>query len=315
MKISLLHPDVEKQNAYRGLAPGLNLIECALKELGHEVERTDTANRNVVNLTFWQFITDGQLKNTEVLNRKNSAVFQVENVEGFLLWGNDIMLGLFDQMEEEKWCANFRLERERPQWVRWSENMNVWDYSIQNAPHFKGCNSYHVFDWGFQKDCFKPYWKEDASRGIAFYGGASDRRSDLLKQLANHVDIGVIHAKWGDKLFEDVSDYSFILSIGSSPTTNVLKASRFNRIAESLRMAEALHRGFFTLCERSDDIQQNVYWSNYAVVSPLLNLLPNAIDLLTDEKYVEVQQEKVTNFKEKTSMARTLERLLDETFT
>ena len=80
-------------------------------------------------------------------------------------------------------------------------------------------------------------------------------------------------------------------------------------------MAEALHRGFFTLCERSDDIQQNVYWSNYAVVSPLLNLLPNAIDLLTDEKYVEVQQEKVTNFKEKTSMARTLERLLDETFT
>lgn len=62
MKISLLHPDVEKQNAYRGLAPGLNLIECALKELGHEVERTDTANRNVVNLTFWQFITDGQLK-------------------------------------------------------------------------------------------------------------------------------------------------------------------------------------------------------------------------------------------------------------
>ena len=67
--------------------------------------------------------------------------------------------------------------------------MNVWDYSIQNAPHFKGCNSYHVFDWGFQKDCFKPYWKEDAGRGIAFYGGASDRRSDLLKQLANHVDI------------------------------------------------------------------------------------------------------------------------------
>jgi len=316
MKISLLHPeDLKQHGAYRGLGPALDLIECALKELGHEVERTDTANRDVLNLTFWQFITDLQLNNADVLNSKNSAVFQVENIDDCLVHRNEILFKLFDETEEELWCANFRLEKERPQWVRWSEKMNVWDYSNQNAPHFKSCNSYHLFDWGFQKDCFKPCWKEDASRGIAFYGGTSDRRSDLLNQLANHVEVGVIGKKWGDQLFKDVSDYSFILSIGNSPTTNFLKSYRFNRIAESLRMAEALHRGFFTLCEKSYDIEQNVYWSDYAVVSPLLNLLPNAIDLLTDNKYVDVQKEKVTNFKEKTSMARTLERLLDETFT
>ena len=316
MKIRLLHPQpIDSENVYRGLAPGLDLIYYGLKELGHEVERSDTADKGSINLTFWQFITDGKLANAEVLNGKNSAVFQVENIRGFLTYGKQIMYDLFDKMEEETWCANHRLERENPQWVRWCTDMNVWDYSVLNKPQFEKAKSYNVFDWGFQKELFKPYWKKDATRGIAFYGGESERRDNLIKQLQNHVDVGRIHAKWGDSLFKDVSDYSFILSIGTFAENHYWDFTRMVRIAESLRMAEALHRGFFTLCEQSRDNQQNIYWSDCAVVSPLLNLLPNAIDLLTDDKYVDVQHEKVANFKERTSMARTLERLLDETFT
>ena len=79
MKIKLLHPQpIHKENVYRGLAPGLDLIYYGLKQLGHDVERSDTADKGSINLTFWQFITDRQLSNPEVLNGKNSAVFQVE---------------------------------------------------------------------------------------------------------------------------------------------------------------------------------------------------------------------------------------------
>ena len=316
MKIRLLHPQpIHKENVYRGLAPGIELIYYGLKELGHEVERSDTADKGSINLTFWQFITDRQLGNAEFLNSKNSAVFQVEQMDVVLTYGKHIMYNLFDKMEEEAWCANHRLERENPQYVRWCTEMNVWDYSVLNKPHFEKAKSYTVFDWGFQKELFQPCWKKDATRGIAFYGGESERRNNLIKQLQNHVDVGRINAKWGDSLFKDVSEYSFILSIGKVAENNYFDFTRFNRIAESLRMAEALHKGFFTLCEQSRDNQQNIYWSDCAVMSPLLNLLPNAIDLLTDDKYVDVQQEKVANFKERTSMARTLERLLDETFT
>lgn len=210
---------------------------------------------------------------------------------------------------------------------KWSEDMNVWDYTGQNFKYLPQAKRKFTFDYGFVESLFQPCFKKEAEKGTFFYGTFSNRRKNLLKQLDQHIDVGFFTQLHGDQLFDLASDYSFALSIGNLPSLNYEMEGvntitgkpdqllfRLDRKIESLRMVECLHRGFFTLCELGSDNTQNKYWADFCVLSPLLNLLPNAIDLLTDEKYVDVQKEKVANFKERTSMARTLERLLDKTF-
>lgn len=314
MKINLLTPLNPNEQVYRGLNPGLDMIKYALIQLGHEVYTSSQIDPNGLNLVFWQFAFHKTIRGVEHCNKHNTAWIQVENIDGFKLWGNDIMMNESWNLTHEEFGRLYFRERDKTQFTRWGENQNVWDYSSCNAKHFKDCHSWHKFEWGYQKECERKVFNADASRGLTLYGGSSPRRKDLCIQLAQCVDFEYFTGVWGDGLYEKIKNFSVVLSIGSTAPSTHMKASRFERVMESLRIAEALHCGFPVLVEKATDIEQNVHWSEFAVVSPLLNLLPNAIDLLSNEKYVEVAKEKTTAFKEKTSMARTLERLLDETF-
>ena len=299
-----------------GLVPMLDMVRYGLMELGHEVEVGQVAKPNELNLCLWQgYIDKNVVSNPDVLNKNNSAIFQVEPLDSWLMDSNMIWLDKFDKLIPHDY------------FVEWSKDMNVWDYSVLNDKYLPEANKILHFDWAFQKELFNPCFDPNCKKGIFFYGSEANRRLDLLNQLVPHVDVGFLNHLHGDELFEKVSEYSFGLSIGKLPNLNYeIKGSntvtgnpdnllyRHERKVEGLRMAECLHRGFFTLCEMGADKKQNEYWSDFCVLSPLLNLLPNALVLLTDNNYVDVQQEKVANFKEKTSMARTLERLLDETF-
>lgn len=314
MKINLLTPKVAGESQYNGLLPGVELLKFGLLELGHEVVQTSKIDPNGLNIVFWQYAFHQAIDGFEDCNRKNTAWLQVENIDGFKLWGNDIMRDASFDFNEQRFGELYFRERESSQFARWSIGQNVWDYSALNAEHFKHCNSWHKFDWGYQKECERKIFNANAKRGLTLYGGSSPRRADLCAQLAECVDFQYFTSLWGDDLYKEIQNFSVVLSVGSTAPSTYMKTSRFRRVMESLRIAEALHCGFPVLVEKATDIEQNVHWSEFAVVSPLLNLLPNAIDLLSNDKYVEVAKEKTTAFKEKTSMARTLERLLDETF-
>tara|TARA_R100000388_G_scaffold94768_1_gene83204 strand:+ start:4309 stop:5259 length:951 start_codon:yes stop_codon:yes gene_type:complete len=316
MKINLLLPKNLTKAGWGGIIPMWDLIEHGLLELGHEVEIRQEAKKDEINLCIWQaYIDKSMVSNPEVLNKKNSALFQVEPLDSWLFSYNQVWLDEF-----EKYIPH-------DHFFQWHKDMNIWDYSTLNAKYLPEANKILHFDWAFQKDLFKPCFNPKAKRGIFFYGTNGNRRTRLLNEMASHVDIGFLQYH-GDSLFKKLSEYSFGISIGQLPNLNyewegknIVTGNKDNmlyrhdRKLESLRMAESLHRGFFTLCEMGTDPAQNEYWSEFCVLSPLLNLIPNAIALLTDDKYVDIQQEKVANFKERTSMARTLERLLDETFT
>jgi len=316
MKINLLWPKESIKDGWGGIVPMFDMIRYGLMELGYEVVVGQVAKANELNLCLWQgYIDENIVSNPDVLNKNNSALFQVEPLDSWLMSYNMIWVDKFDKLIP------------RSHFVEWSKGMNVWDYSVLNAKYLPDANKILQFDWAFQKELFNPCFDPHCKRGIFFYGTNGNRRSDLLNQLVPHVDVGFLNGYHGDELFEKISEYSFGISIGQLANLNYeVEGSntvtgnsdnmlyRHERKVESLRMAESLHRGFFTLCELGADQRQNEYWSDFCVLSPLLNLLPNAIDLLSDDKYVHVQQEKVANFKEKTSMARTLERLLDETF-
>tara|TARA_R110000803_G_scaffold145554_1_gene211367 strand:+ start:395 stop:1345 length:951 start_codon:yes stop_codon:yes gene_type:complete len=315
MKINFLVPaNWQNNSVFKGLAPAITLFEHSLKLNGHELFYTNKADSSKINLVLWQFVTNGYIHNVQVLNSKNSAWIQVENIDGFKQWSIQMMFDLFPKTSNENWVEGFNREYEKSKFVSWSENQNVWDYSSVNFNHFKGLpKSFHVFDWGYSEALDKRVFNEKASRGIAFYGAHSQRREDFGGQLSEMVDIDLISGRWGKELDEILSDFSVILSIGSSHP-NSFKSLKFRRILESLRVAESVHKGFPVLVEKSQDPQQNDYWNEFAVVKPLLHIPHTAIALLTDDKYIEVAKEKYTSFKEKTSMARTLERLLDETF-
>lgn len=315
MKVNLLLPEKwNEKNVFKGLTPAIKLIESSLVDLGHEVNETNRVNANRLNLVFWQSVTNGHIEDVHLLNNQNSAWLQVENIDGFKQWSYQMMHDLFKQTDKETWLKGYSKEYECSQFCRWSENQNVWDYSSLNSKHFKGLpKSYHVFDWAYHKDLDKKVFDDKAKRGIAFYGAYSERRLEFGRQLNDMVDIELISQKWGDDLDEVLKDFSVILSLGSSGK-NYFKAIEFKRILESLRVAESVHKGFPVLVEESDDPQQNEYWSQFAVVKPLLHIPHTAIKMLSDDNYKHLAEEKYTAFKEKTSMTRTLERLLDETF-
>ena len=315
MKINFLLPNGWEENqVFKGLSPAINLIEYSLVDLGHEVHKTNRASSSKINLVFWQFVMNGYIEDVHLLNAKNSAWFQVENIDGFKQWSYQMMYDLFKKTDNETWLRGYKKEYESSQFCKWSENQNVWDYSSLNSKHFKGLpKSYHVFDWAYHECLDKKVFDPNAKRGIAFYGAYSERRKEFGSQLSDMVDIDLISQKWGDDLDAILKDFSVVLSVGSSGK-NSFKAIEFKRIIESLRIAESVHKGFPVLVEEGDDPQQNDYWSEFAVVKPLLHLPHTAIKMLSDENYKDLAQEKYTAFKEKTSMKSTLHRLLDETF-
>ena len=316
MKINLIVPRDFVKQGWGGVIPLYNLFEHGFKELGHTVSRTQTAKADEINIGMWQCLTDKKiLTNPKVLNKTNSALLQVEPLDSWLMSYNQV------------WLQKFETFMSHDYFFKWSEAMNIWDYSGLNFKYLPEANKTLKFDYGFVESLFKPSFKGDAKGGMFFYGSFSNRRKNMLEQLYKHVDVGFFTRLHGDQLFELVSDYSFALSIGNLPVLNFEMDGvntvtghpdqlhfRHDRKIESLRMVECLHRGFFTLCELGDDQTQNEYWADFCVLSPLLNLLPNSIDLLTDNKFCDVQQEKVANFKERTSMASICEKLLDETF-